>query len=75
LSVIDTSSLKVTANIATGSKPNGIAVSPDGNFVYVTIAGEAKVSVINVATGKIVSDIQVGKGPAAIADSFARSVG
>jgi YVTN family beta-propeller protein len=47
--------------IAVGSEPVGVAISPDGGFVYVTGGPNNTVSVINTAT-KVVQTIQLASG-------------
>jgi YVTN family beta-propeller protein len=62
--VIDTSTNTVTKTIAGFNQPWGVAVSPDGNSVYVTNLGEnGTVSVIDTTTNTVVGDpITVGTG-------------
>lgn len=47
----------------------GLAVSPDGKFVYVTIPAEGKVQVVSVATRTVVNTITVAGHPRRIAIS------
>jgi YVTN family beta-propeller protein len=44
-----------------------LAVTPDGTRAYVTNSGDDTVSVIDLATGTVVSTLAVGDGPAGIA--------
>jgi gliding motility-associated-like protein len=53
----------VTATIPVGVQPAGIALSPDGNTVYVTNFSDNTVSVINAKTNKVIATIPVGNGP------------
>src|SRR5208337_1155515 len=46
VSVIDTSTKKVTETIDVGFCPAGVAVTPDGTKVYVTNSGDDNISVI-----------------------------
>ena len=50
VSVIDTTTNKVTATIPVGSNPMGVAISPDGTKVYVVNAHSNDVSIIYMAT-------------------------
>ena len=54
----------VTATVDVGRGPyGGIAVSPDGEFVYVSNYTEGSVSVIKTADKTVSNTITVGKGP------------
>jgi YVTN family beta-propeller protein len=57
----------VIATIAVGSGPyGGIAVSPEGDFVYVSNYGSDSVSVIDTSSHDVVDTITVGDGPIAL---------
>ena len=66
ISVIDTITNKVIATVPVESDPNGVAVSPDGNKVYVVNSGgdstnfTGTVSVIDTATNNVAAIINVG---------------
>ena len=45
----------------------GIAITPDGKFVYAVNWGQQSVSVIDTSTNSIIKTIQVGQGPEAVA--------
>src|SRR5262245_7172177 len=47
VSVIDTATNTVTATVAVGSHPRGVAVTPDGSRVYITNRDSNTVSVID----------------------------
>ena len=51
VSVINTATNTVTATIAVGSYPFGVAVSPDGTTAYTTHWDSNSVSVINICGG------------------------
>ncbi|MGC8568125.1 MAG: YncE family protein, partial [Candidatus Micrarchaeia archaeon] len=57
VSVINTATNKVVAEIPGFNSPSGIAVTPNGNYVYVTNTDNDSVSVISTATNKIVATI------------------
>ena len=59
----------VTATIPVGSYPWGIAVSPNGQYVYVANQGDSSVSVINTASNTVTATIPVGSTPRGIAVS------
>ena len=45
--MISTATNKVTATITGGNGPFGVAVTPNGDYAYVTNGGSGSVSVIN----------------------------
>jgi YVTN family beta-propeller protein len=49
------------------SHPRGVAVTPDGNHVYVTNATSDTVSVIDTATKNVVATVPVGENPFSVA--------
>ncbi|MHB8629770.1 MAG: YVTN family beta-propeller repeat protein [Aggregatilineales bacterium] len=63
VAVIDTSTNQVLKTIPVPTGPHGLAVTPDGHFVYVSSDGDTKVSVIDTSTDTIVNTIEVGKSP------------
>ncbi len=72
VSVIDTATNTVVATVAVGVTPLGVAVSPDGSFVYVTNSGSSTVpgvSVIATGTNTVVATVSVGSGPEGVAVS------
>ena len=69
VSVIDTASNTVTATIPVGSRPGGVAVTPDGSTVYVTNFQNNTVSVIATASNTVTATIPVGIFPTGVAVS------
>ena len=65
VSVIDTATNTVTANVNVGNNPIGVAVAPDGTKVY--LANEGRVSVINTSTNNVVANVNVGNNPIGVA--------
>jgi YVTN family beta-propeller protein len=63
MSVIDTATDTVQYQVYVGDGPYGVAVSPDGNKVYVTHYSSNAVSVIDAATNNIVATVPVGSSP------------
>ena len=57
LSVVDTTTQKVTSTIPVGKQPYGAALSPDGKFVYSGNLGDNSVSVIDVPTRKVIATV------------------
>ncbi len=50
-----------------GNGPNGVAVNPAGNRVYVTNRFDGTVSVIDPVINKAVTAVTVGEGPSGVA--------
>ncbi len=69
VSVIDTASNRVVADIAVGTEPIGVAVSPDGTKVFITNAMDNSVSVIDTGSNQVTANITVGSGPVGVAAS------
>ena len=67
VSVIATATNTVVKTIPVGSKPVGVAVTPDGTHAYVTNFGSNTVSVIATATNAVVKTIAVGSRPVGVA--------
>ena len=64
----------VTATIAVGSGPDGVAVDPTAHTAYVTNINDDTVSLIDEATSTVTATIAVGGGPIAVAaDPAART--
>lgn len=66
LSVIQTSDNKVIDTL-TLPDPAGVAVSSDGEFVYVTNSTGNSVSVVDTANNMVIDTIAVGDGPQGVA--------
>src|SRR6059058_4061710 len=66
LSVVDTATDTVTRTIATGGKPRGTAVSPDGMTIYVSEQTGNALLVIDAASGKTVQRVPLGESPEGI---------
>ena len=68
VSVIDTATNTEVANVPFGSfSPFGVAVTPDGAFVYVTDLSDNSVKVISTATNSPAAIVPVGSFPQSIA--------
>ena len=56
-------SQKIVARVPTGSGPNWVAFSPDGNYVCVSNAGSDDVSIIDAKARREVARLKVGRVP------------
>jgi gliding motility-associated-like protein len=65
IAVVNTATNTVSGNIPlhAGSIPHSICVSADGSKLYVANSNSQSVSVVNLATNTVVSDISVGSVP------------
>lgn len=69
VTVIDTTTLKVAAQMSTGPGDHEIVISSDGRLAFVSNSGSETVSVIDIHKLAKLDDIKVGPGPAAMAVS------
>ena len=67
VSVIDTASNTVTATVAVGSGPFGLAITPDGTRAYIANLFDNTLSVIDTASNTVVATVALGNGPRAVA--------
>jgi YVTN family beta-propeller protein len=75
VSVIDTKTNTVTATIPVGNSPWGVAVSPDGGKVYVTVINGTErtsgvsggVAVIDTRTNTVIATFAAGNDPTGVA--------
>jgi YVTN family beta-propeller protein len=63
VAVIDTASNSVTALVTVGHFPTGLALTPNGDYVYVVNNSGQSVSVFETATNTVVATIPVGPTP------------
>lgn len=63
VSVIDLTSARPQAVIATGGFPHGLRISPDGNEAYVANVKDGTVSVLDLGDTSELARIPVGKAP------------
>ncbi len=63
VSVIDTTTKKITATVPVGHDPVGVEVSPDGTNLYVVNNEDNSVYVINTITYTVSNIVTVGKYP------------
>lgn len=69
IAVLDTRTLKMEAEITTGSHPNEILCSKNGQFVFVANANDNSVSVINVKSKKVIETISATLFPTKLTGS------
>ncbi|GAB3922577.1 MBG domain-containing protein [Mucilaginibacter myungsuensis] len=67
VSIINTATNAVIRNIATGITAGDIAVSADGNTLYVSQPSADRLLIFDVNTGNLLTQIAVGKRPTALA--------
>ncbi len=56
-----------STNIEVGQEPEGVALSPDGRFLYVTLEGDNQVAVIDAASRRLIRRFAVGSRPRGVA--------
>ena len=61
--------LTLSATVSVGDGPRGVAVSPDGDTVYVANGSSNTVSVINASTNSVTDTVSVGDAPYGVAVS------
>ncbi|HEU4769840.1 MAG TPA: hypothetical protein VFS77_20915 [Pyrinomonadaceae bacterium] len=62
-SIVDTTSGKILSTVVVGIEPEGVTISPDGRWVYVTAETSNTVSVIDTAKNDVVATFMVGARP------------
>ena len=67
VSVINTSTNTLSTTITVGTSPRGVAITPNGAYVYVANANSNDVSVIDTATNAVSATIAVGDNPIGVA--------
>lgn len=63
VTVFDIATGAVTTTITVGANPQGLAISPDGGYVYVCNSGSNSVSVIDTATNTVSTTVTVASSP------------
>ena len=64
--IVDLISGKVVTMLPTGEEPEGVTLSPDGKFVYVTSENDGAVTVVDTAAAKVIKTIKVGRRPRSV---------
>lgn len=70
VSVINTATNTVVATIVVGDFPDGLALTPDGDFLYVTSTSDDTIWVINTATNTVTDTFAVGDRPTELAVGY-----
>ncbi len=63
VSVVDTVADVVIATIPIATGPHGMAISPDGRWLYVSSDGSSIISIIDTSSDYVTKTIEVGKSP------------
>src|SRR5574339_414917 len=66
VSVIDTAAGKVIASVPVGTRPDGVAITPDGKFVYTANFEADTVSVIDTSDNKVKATVASTHRPSGI---------
>jgi len=67
ISVVNTANNTVSGVISVPASPTGLAVTPDGAYVYVACQGANSVAVVSTAANAVVATIPVGTTPVQLA--------
>jgi YVTN family beta-propeller protein len=67
LVVVDIGQRRAAWSVALGSQPQGVVLSPDARFAYVTEAGAGRVAIVDTRARQVDGHISAGSGPQAIA--------
>ncbi len=67
VSIVSASTNSFVKNTSVGSSPEGVAITPNGEYAYVSNFGSNTTSIINLSTGTAVKNVSVGLGPVGIA--------
>ena len=65
--MLDSHTYELLNTIKVGVRPWGIAVSPDGKFLYTANGPSNDVSVVDLEAGKEIARVKVGMSPWAVA--------
>jgi YVTN family beta-propeller protein len=63
ISIIDMDNLSVVRSFATPSGPDCMEVSKDGKELWVTARWARVVAVVDIASGKVIKTVPVGRSP------------
>lgn len=69
VTLVDTASRSVVAELSVGVDPRSVAVSPDGATAYVANQGSDEISAVDLAARVVVTSVAVGDRPIGIAAS------
>jgi YVTN family beta-propeller protein len=61
--VVDSHSYAVLDTIKVGTRPWGLAISPDGKFLYSANGPSNDISVVDLSTDKEIARVKAGESP------------
>jgi YVTN family beta-propeller protein len=64
---VDAKTYEVTNTIKVGARPWGLAISPDGKYLFVANGPSNDVSVVDLSSAKEIARVKAGEGPWGIA--------
>ena len=67
IAIVDTVLGKVVKSEWLGTKPDMLAISPDGKTLYVTIRGEDKLMLLSASDLSKIAEVKTGKQPHGVA--------
>ena len=68
LRVVDRASRRELARLPfPGAAPQGIAITPDGRHVFLSLSGQGRVAIVDVATRAVVGHVAAGETPDGVA--------
>jgi YVTN family beta-propeller protein len=67
--ILDPQTKAAAGTIPVGDGPEGVALSPDERFLYVTLEDDNKIAVVDVALRRVIARVAVGGRPRSIAFS------
>jgi YVTN family beta-propeller protein len=63
IKVVNLGSFEVTSFTGIGSGPRHVVISPDGDYLYVTLNAEGRIAKIDSHTGKVITKVATGSAP------------
>jgi len=67
LAIIDVASRSIAKTAAMGKRPDMLAISPDGNTLYLTSRDENKLLVVSAKDLKVTGEVPTGEEPHGVA--------
>src|SRR5918994_7119121 len=63
ISIVDGDSLEVIETVPVGNRPRGIALSPDGKYLYICPSDDDTIEIMDTETRKILGRLPSGPDP------------
>src|SRR5918995_6851133 len=63
ITIIDGDSLEVIETVPVGNRPRGIALSPDGKYLYICASDDDTIEIMDTETRKILGRLPSGPDP------------